>query len=126
MLSFDGNTALYMQYAYARIQSIFRKYNKEINGEVIIGDELEHKLALTLLKFEDTLQIVAQNATPNILTNYLYDLATLFMKFYENNPILKDSVDEPTRQSRLQLANMTAKTIKKGLEILGIEVVDRL
>jgi arginyl-tRNA synthetase len=48
------------------------------------------------------------------------------MKFYENNPILKDSVDEPTRQSRLQLANMTAKTIKKGLEILGIEVVDRL
>jgi arginyl-tRNA synthetase len=126
MLSFDGNTALYMQYAYARIQSIFRKYNKEVNGEVIIGDELEHKLALTLLKFEDTLQIVAQNATPNILTNYLYDLATLFMKFYENNPILKDSVDEPTRQSRLQLANMTAKTIKKGLEILGIEVVDRL
>ena len=126
MLSFDGNTALYMQYAYARIQSIFRKYNKEINGEVIIGDELEHKLALTLLKFEDTLQIVAQNATPNILTNYLYDLATLFMKFYENNPILKDSIDEPTRQSRLQLANMTAKTIKKGLEILGIEVVDRL
>jgi arginyl-tRNA synthetase len=126
MLSFDGNTALYMQYAYARIQSIFRKYNKEISGEVIIGDELEHKLALTLLKFEDTLQIVAQNATPNILTNYLYDLATLFMKFYENNPILKDSVDEPTRQSRLQLANMTAKTIKKGLEILGIEVVDRL
>ncbi len=126
MLSFDGNTALYMQYAYARIQSIFRKYNKEVNGEVIIGDELEHKLALTLLKFEDTLQIVAQNATPNILTNYLYDLATLFMKFYENNPILKDSVDEPTRQSRLQLANMTAKTIKKGLDILGIEVVDRL
>ena len=126
MLSFDGNTALYMQYAYARIQSIFRKYNKEISGEVIISDELEHKLALTLLKFEDTLQIVAQNATPNILTNYLYDLATLFMKFYENNPILKDSVDEPTRQSRLQLANMTAKTIKKGLEILGIEVVDRL
>jgi len=126
MLSFDGNTALYMQYAYARIQSILRKYNKEISGEVIIGDELEHRLALTLLKLEDTLQIVAQNATPNILTNYLYDLATLFMKFYENNPILKDSVDEPTRQSRLQLANMTAKTIKKGLEILGIEVVDRL
>ena len=93
---------------------------------MIIGDELEHRLALTLLKLEDTLQIVAQNATPNILTNYLYDLATLFMKFYENNPILKDSVDEPTRQSRLQLANMTAKTIKKGLEILGIEVVDRL
>ena len=126
MLSFDGNTALYMQYAYARIQSILRKYNKEISGAVIIGDELEHRLALTLLKLEDTLQIVAQNATPNILTNYLYDLATLFMKFYENNPILKDSVDEPTRQSRLQLANMTAKTIKKGLEILGIEVVDRL
>jgi arginyl-tRNA synthetase len=126
MLSFDGNTALYMQYAYARIQSILRKYNKPIDGEIIIGDELEHKLSLTLLKFEDTLEIVAQNATPNILTNYLYDLATLFMKFYENNPILKDSVEPNTKKSRLQLANMTAKTIKKGLEILGIEVVDRL
>jgi arginyl-tRNA synthetase len=126
MLSFDGNTALYMQYAYARIQSILRRYGKDINGDITIGDELEHKLAVTLLKFEDTLEIVANNATPNILTNYLYDLATLFMKFYENNPILKDGVDEATKLSRLQLASITAKTIKKGLEILGIEVVDRL
>jgi len=126
MLSFDGNTALYMQYAYARIQSILRRYGKDINGDITIGDELEHKLAVTLLKFEDTLEIVANNATPNILTNYLYDLATLFMKFYENNPILKDGVDEATKLSRLQLANLTAKTIKKGLEILGIEVVDKL
>jgi arginyl-tRNA synthetase len=126
MLSFDGNTALYMQYAYARIQSILRKYDKEIEGDIIIGDELEHRLAITLLKFEDVLEVVASNATPNILTNYLYDLATLFMRFYENNPILKDDVAKETQKSRLQLANLTAKTIKKGLEILGIKVVDRL
>jgi arginyl-tRNA synthetase len=126
MLSFDGNTALYMQYAYARIQSILRRYGKEIEGKIIIGDELEHRLAITLLKFEDVLEVVASNATPNILTNYLYDLATLFMKFYENNPILKEGVDEATKLSRLQLANLSAKTIKKGLNILGIEVVDRL
>ena len=126
MLSFDGNTALYMQYAYARIQSILKKYDKKIEGEIVISDELEHSLAVTLLKFEDILEVVASNATPNILTNYLYELATLFMKFYENNPILKDGVDENIKQSRLQLANLTAKSIKQGLSILGIEVVDRL
>jgi arginyl-tRNA synthetase len=126
MLSFDGNTSLYMQYAYARIQSIFRKHHGEIEGSIIIGDELEHRLAVMLLRFEDVLEIAAKNATPNQITTYLYELATFFMRFYEQNPILKEGVDEATKMSRLQLADLTAKTIKQGLDILGIEVVERV
>ncbi|NEW59811.1 arginine--tRNA ligase [Sulfurovum sp. bin170] len=126
MLSFDGNTALYMQYAYARIQSIFRKHNAEIIGEIKIDDELEHKLALMILKFEDTLTKASIEATPHTITSYLYDLVTLFMKFYEQNPILKDGVEKEVKMSRLQLSKLTANVIEKGLDILGIEVVDRI
>ncbi len=128
MLSFEGNTSLYMQYAYARIQSIFRKYNAPINGKIIIGDALEHHLAVMLLRFEDMLNRTAIDASPNQLSTYLYELATLFMRFYEQNPILKEGINitEETKESRLALANLTAKTIKQGLDILGIEVVDKL
>ncbi len=126
MLSFEGNTSLYMQYAYARIQSIFRKYGKDVEGEIVIGDELEHKLAVMLLRFEDVLNKAAEDAAPNQITTYLYELVTLFMRFYERNPILKEGVDEQTRISRLMLADLTARTIKQGLAILGIQVVDRL
>jgi arginyl-tRNA synthetase len=126
MLSFDGNTSLYMQYAYARIQSIFKRFDGEIKGKIIIGDELEHRLAVMLLRFEDILDRAAEDASPNQITTYLYELATLFMRFYEQNPILKAGVDEATKMSRLQLADLTAKTIKQGLDILGIQVVDRL
>ncbi len=126
MLSFEGNTSLYMQYAYARIQSIFRKYGKQVEGEIVIGDELEHKLAVMLLRFEDVLNKAAEDAAPNQITTYLYELVTLFMRFYERNPILKEGVDERTRTSRLMLADLTAKSIKQGLAILGIQVVDRL
>ncbi len=126
MLSFDGNTALYIQYAYARISSILRRYNRELNGNIAIGDELEHRLALMILKFEDTLLKASENGYPHIITSYLYDLVTLFMKFYENNPILKDNIDTETQISRLLLSKLTANTIKKGLEILGIEVVERI
>ena len=126
MLSFDGNTSLYMQYAYARIQSIFRKYNQKIEGEIIISDELEHKLALMILKFEDTLNKASLEATPHTITNYLYELVTLFMKFYEQNPILKDEIPENIKISRLLLSKLTANVISKGLDILGIEVVDKI
>jgi len=126
MLSFDGNTALYMQYAYARTQSIFRKYNGELKGKIIIGDELEHRLALMILKFEDTLIKASTDATPHTITAYLYDLVTLFMKFYELNPILKDGVKEDIKISRLLLAKLTSSVIKKGLDILGIEVVNKI
>jgi len=126
MLSFEGNTSLYMQYGYARIQSIFRKHNAPIVGEIIIGDALEHRLATMLLRFEDVLNRAAVDASPNQITTYLYELVTLFMRFYEQNPILKPGVDEQTKMSRLQLADLTAKTIKQGLAILGIKVVDKL
>jgi arginyl-tRNA synthetase len=126
MLSFEGNTSLYMQYAYARIQSILRKHNAEITGKIIIGDEIEHRLALMLLKFEDTLTKASIDATPHTITGYLYDVVTLFMKFYELNPILKEGIDEQTKMSRLQLATLTGDVIKKGLEILGIDVVEKI
>jgi len=126
MLSFEGNTSLYMQYAYARIQSIFRKHNASIEGEIIIGDALEHRLATMLLRFEDVLSRAAVDASPNQITTYLYELVTLFMRFYEQNPMLKEGVDAHTKMSRLQLADLTAKTIKQGLDILGIKVVDKL
>jgi arginyl-tRNA synthetase len=126
MLSFEGNTSLYMQYAYARIQSIFRKYGEKIDGEIIIGDVLEHRLSVMLLRFEEVLERAAVDAAPNQITTYLYELVTLFMRFYEQNPILKEGVDEKTKQSRLVLADMTARTIRQGLEILGIDVVNKL
>jgi len=126
MLSFEGNTALYMQYAYARIRSILRKHNAEIKGDIFIGDETEHRLALMLLKFEDTLIKASIDATPHTITGYLYDVVTLFMKFYELNPILKGGIEEEVKMSRLQLAKLTASVIKKSLDILGIEVVDKI
>ena len=127
MLSLEGNTSLYLQYAYARIRSILRKYGREpSSGRVRIGDELERRLALKLLQLEDVLRGAAREAMPHYITTYLYDLATLFMKFYENNPILRSDVEEPVRQSRLMLAETTARTLKLTLEILGIRVLERL
>jgi len=126
MLSFEGNTSLYMQYAYARIQSIFRRFDAEVKGDIIIGDALEHRLGMMLLRFEDVLNRAAVDASPNQITTYLYELVTLFMRFYEQNPILKEGVNEETKMSRLQLADLTAKTIRQGLDILGIKVVDKL
>jgi len=126
MLSFDGNTSLYMQYAYARIQSIFKRFDGELKGHIIIGDALEHRLSVMLLRFEDILERAAEDASPNQITTYLYELATLFMRFYEQNPMLKEGVKEETKISRLLLADLTAKTIKQGLDILGIQVVNKL
>jgi arginyl-tRNA synthetase len=126
MLSFDGNTALYIQYAYARIQSIISRFGDEISGDIIIASPIEHRLGVTLLGFDDTLTRANLDAMPHYITSYLYDLTTLFMQFYELSPILKDDVDVATKMSRLQLANLTAKVIKQGLAILGIEVVNKI
>lgn len=126
MLSFDGNTALYIQYAYARIQSIMARFGGEISGEIILGSDIEHRLGVTLLGFEDTLGRANKDAMPHYISSYLYDLTTLFMQFYELSPILKDEVDIATKISRLQLANLTGRVIKQGLDILGIEVVDKI
>lgn len=89
-------------------------------------DALEHRLSTMLLRFEDVLTRASVDAAPNQITTYLYELVSLFMRFYEQNPILKEGVDEATKMSRLLLADLTAKTIKQGLDILGIETVDKL
>ncbi len=126
MLSLDGNTSLYQQYAYARIQSIIRRYGKEPTGTVAIEDELERKLVLKLLELEDTLILASNESAPHYLTGYLYSLTTLFMKFYENNPILKEDIPKELKESRLMIAKATAETIKLVLGLMGIKTVDRL
>ncbi|HHH51433.1 MAG TPA: arginine--tRNA ligase, partial [Campylobacterales bacterium] len=128
MLSLDGNTALYMQYAYARINSILnRAKDVAITLETpLIEDELERRLALKILTLDDTLYRAYVDASPHIITGYLYELATLFMKFYELNPILKEGVKEQTKQSRLLIAKAVANAIKTSLNILGIDVLERI
>ena len=125
MLSLDGNTSLYQQYAYARIKSILRKSSDEA-GSVKIEDELERRLALKILQLEDVLIATYKDAKPHYITSYLYELATLFMKFYENNPILKDEIKEEIKKSRLSIALAVANTIKLSLDILGIAVLERM
>lgn len=123
MLSFEGNTAPYLQYAYTRIQSVFRKvnsYNK--NAAVAATEPAEKQLAVALLQFEDVLTAVSENCYPHHLANYLYNLATLFSRFYEACPILKS--EGSLRDERLQLADLTAKTLKHGMGLLGLEVME--
>ncbi|MBS1205760.1 MAG: arginine--tRNA ligase [Proteobacteria bacterium] len=129
MLAFEGNTAPYMQYAYTRVLSVFRKAGLEESmlesAPVIIAEERESQLAARLLQFEETLNVVAREGTPHVMCAYLYDLAGLFSGFYEHCPILS-AENEEVRNSRLKLALLTAKTLKLGLDTLGIETVDRM
>nr|WP_315116923.1 arginine--tRNA ligase [uncultured Neisseria sp.] len=123
MLSFEGNTAPYLQYAYTRVQSVFRKAGEwDATAPTVLTEPLEKQLAAELLKFEDVLQSVADTAYPHYLAAYLYQIATLFSRFYEACPILKS--EGATRNSRLQLAKLTGDTLKQGLELLGIEVLN--
>lgn len=122
MLSFEGNTAPYLQYAYTRVQSMFRKAGAwDATAPTVLTEPLEKQLAAELLKFEDVLQSVADTAYPHYLAAYLYQIATLFSRFYEACPILKS--EGATRNSRLQLAKLTGDTLKQGLELLGIDVL---
>ena len=129
MLAFEGNTAPYMQYAYTRVLSVFRKADIDesalANANVIINEDREAQLAARLLQFEETLTVVAREGTPHVMCAYLYDLAGLFSGFYEHCPILSAESEE-IRNSRLKLAQLTAKTLKLGLDTLGIETVERM
>jgi arginyl-tRNA synthetase len=129
MLSFEGNTAPYLQYAFTRVQSIFRKAGvapESLQAAVIIGSEQEKSLAIKLLQFSEVLDQVAREALPHLLCTYLYDLASLYMSFYEACPILKEGVEPAVRDSRLRLCHLVARTIEQGLDLLGIEVMDRM
>jgi arginyl-tRNA synthetase len=131
MLSFEGNTAPYLQYAYTRIRSIQRKAAEAgtIAGNatnILIQAEQERALALKCLQFEEALQQVAQDAYPHVLCTYLYDLSSLFMAFYESCPILKPEIGADVRSSRLSLCEAVAGTLACGLDLLGIEVMERM
>jgi arginyl-tRNA synthetase len=126
MLALQGNTAPYLQYAYARIQSIFRKAeSRKLKAEISLAAPEELALAKHLLNFGITLEAVAEEFRPNYLCNYLYDLASHFSRFFENCPVLKAD-DEAMRDSRLALCDLTARVLKQGLDALGIETVEQM
>ncbi len=128
MLSFEGATAPYLQYAYSRIQSIFNKaeVKQPIIGNINIAVPQEKALALKLIQLEDVIDAVISECTPNLLCNYLYELASLYMTFHEACPILKDGISDDVKQSRLALCALISDTLKQGLDILGIEVMERM
>lgn len=128
MLSFEGNTAPYLLYAYTRVASVFRKLGKgidEIGGKIDLQAEQELALAAKLAQFAEVLNTVADKGVPHILCSYLYELAGLFSSFYENCPIL-GAEDEAVQQSRLRLAALTGRTLQQGLELLGLTTLERM
>jgi arginyl-tRNA synthetase len=128
MLSFDGNTAPYLQYAHARICSIFRRAGVDRTAvgqsDLAIVAPQERALALAILQFDAAVWDALDKASPHRLCTYLYDLATAFTSFYENCPVLKSS--EPTRTSRLALCDATARVLSTGLGLLGIEAPEAM
>lgn len=128
MLAFEGNTAPYMQYAYTRVASVFKRADIDADSltqPIILTDDRERQLAARLLQFEETITAVAREGLPHMMCSYLYDLAGLFSGFYEHCPILAAESEE-LRQSRLKLALLTQKTLKAGLDTLGIGTVEKM
>lgn len=129
MLSLQGNTAPYMLYAYVRIQGISRKGNidyGQLGGEakIHLEDEAEFVLAKHLLQLNEAIDGVAEELLPNRLCQYLFELSQKFNQFYDRCPVLK--AEEPDRTSRLALCHLTAETLKLGLSLLGLSVLDRM
>jgi arginyl-tRNA synthetase len=126
LLAFDGNTAPYVQNAHVRIRAIFRKAGLEeaAPAEVILAEPAELALARKLLDFADSLFLAAEEYRPHYLCLYLFELATLFHKFYEACPVLVS--EPPVRDSRLVLCELTARTLRQGLYLLGIEAVEQM
>jgi arginyl-tRNA synthetase len=134
MLAMQGNTATYMQYAHARIRSIFARGEKQLGanllsdvvaGAVRLDHPAERALAIELLRFAEALEMVLADYRPNQLTNYLFELSNKFSTFYEQCPVLRAESPELVR-SRLLLCDLTARVLKQGLELLGIEAVERM
>ena len=127
MIAFEGDTAPYLQYAYTRVRSVFRR--AEIDPESCVGEPLlaepaERALGVSLARYQEVLEQAAIEGYPHYLCNYLYDLAVRYSRFYESCPILTS--DEPTKSSRLGLCARTARTLQDGLGILGIETLERM
>ncbi|QCI25456.1 arginine--tRNA ligase [Buchnera aphidicola (Sitobion avenae)] len=128
MLNFEGNTAPYIQYAYTRIISILKKSIIPVNKlteKILLKKESEINLAIKILEFEEIIVSISEKGTPHILCKYLYQLATIFSNFYEKCSILF-SKKIKTCKSRLKLSILTARTLKKGLNMLGIKVVKKM
>ncbi|WP_438462730.1 arginine--tRNA ligase [Marinomonas sp. PE14-40] len=127
MLSFEGNTAPYLLYAYSRVASIVRRSEIDVanlTGDISLAESQERALAVKLMQFEEAVQQVANDGMPHNLCAYLYELAGTFMTFYEACPIL--NAEDELKNSRLQLALNTASTLKQGLSLLGIETLERM
>ncbi|WP_219460896.1 arginine--tRNA ligase [Nonomuraea rhizosphaerae] len=129
MLGFTGNTGPYMQYATARIRSIFRKAGltpDEASGPIVLGDPAERALALHLLGFGALVEQVTDRSEPHRLCAFLFETASLFSTFYEELPVLKEGVDADTRAHRLALCALTLRVMRTGLELLGVPVLERM
>jgi arginyl-tRNA synthetase len=129
MLALQGNTAPYMLYAYARVQSISREgkidfQNLGSDAKVLLKEETELTLAKHLLQLEEIIHLVSQDLLPNRLCQYLFELSQKYNQFYETCPVLK--AEEPFKTSRLMLCDLTARTLKLGLSLLGIRVLERM
>jgi arginyl-tRNA synthetase len=126
MLSLQGNTAPYLQNAYVRIRSIFRKAGEPAPkiDKFILGDPAEVGLAKRLCQFAEIVPQVLNDFRPNILANYLFELANSFHTFYEACPVLKS--EEPARSSRLALCDLTGRVLQRGLDLLGIKVPEKM
>lgn len=131
MLAMNGNTGAYLQYAYARIQSIFRKGETSLQeveasgARIVLSHPAERGLAIRLVRLAETLELAASELKPNVLTDYLFDLACAYSGFFENCPVLKAESDE-LRSSRLALCALTARTLRFGLGLLAIGVAERM
>jgi arginyl-tRNA synthetase len=129
MLALQGNTAPYMLYAYVRIQGISRKGNIDfeqlgMDAPIVLKEETELAIAKHLLQLDEVLAEIEQDLLPNRLCQYLFELSQKFNQFYDRCPVLQ--AEEPLRTSRLILCNITAQTIKLGLSLLGIPVLERM
>jgi len=128
MLSFDGNTAPYLQYAHARICSIFRRAGvdraslRSVTPTIV--EAQEKALALAVLGFDSVVADTIEKYSPHRLCTYLYDLATAFTAFYEHCPVLK--ADDAVRESRLALCDLTARVMERGLGLLGIDAPEQM
>jgi len=128
MLAMTGNTAPYLQYAHARISSIFRKAGIDpatLAPTFTVVHAAERELGLLLLEFPTAVATVAAELRPHILCNYLYDLAVGFSSFYDQCPVLTAD-DAPTRDSRLALCALVRRTLARGLDLLGIEAPNEM
>ena len=129
MLSFDGNTAPYLQYAHARICSIFRKSSipreSTFNSEILVVNDFEKSLSKSIIGFSESIDETINSYSPHRLAVYLHHLAQDFASFYENCPVLVSN-DEAKMNSRLALCNLTARTLKTGLGLLGIETPENM